>query len=164
MSEWFRVNDPLSPLHGCDVRGSEAVDENEESLGFLMIEALRRVDIFVGDRPHQLVAPEDGNLGLMIDMNQLIESPIQDDIVELVTDRPFGKCVEEYQLDRADGVALRIARFEGAIQVALDDVGGRLVRSVVFSDVSREVEVEALVSDFRLGLEVDDLLVLMNDD
>lgn len=162
-NEWFRVNDPLSPLHGCDVRGSEAVDVDEDSLGFLMIEALRRVDVFVGDRPHQLIAPKGGNLGLMIDMDQLEPSPIQNEIVEIGTDRPFGKCIEEYQLDRADGVAIRVARFETATQIALDDVDGRLARSIVLSG-HNDVTLDGLtlMVAFRDGMDVFTLVEIMS--
>lgn len=162
MSEWFRVNDQLSPLHGCDVRGSEAVDEDDESLGFLMIEALRRVDVFVGDRPHQLVAPEGGNLGLMIAIDQLEESPIQDDVVELVTDRPHGRCIEEYQLDRSDAVAMRVASFESAHQVAVDD-NGELVFTTVITGLDRDAKLEELTNAFRNGAELDDLLALTSN-
>lgn len=124
--KWYRVNDPLSPVYGCDVRGwrAEAVFGPDDAL---VVIAMRRVDIFVGDRPFQLVAPDGENLGLAVRTDQLVESPIQDEIMETGTDRPYGLCIDESEMRRADGCTIRMARFERAIQVALEDAEGNLL-------------------------------------
>lgn len=126
--------------------------------GFV-VQALRRIDVFVGDRPFQLVAGPDEDLGLIIRMEQLVKSPLQDQIVELVTDRPHGKCLDEYQLDRSDGVALRVARFEEAIQVALDDVDGVLLASTTYSGDRFQERFDSFEEHFRDGVEEDDLVL-----
>ncbi len=127
MSEarWYRVTDPLSPLCGCDVRGREHLD-------YFLIDAVRRIDIFVGDRPFQRVAPTGQDLGLMIRSIQLIESPLQDDIVELATDTPYGKFVWENEFTRPDGASLHVVEFERKRQIALR-FRGHVLKSVTSS-------------------------------
>ena len=118
---WYRVIDPLNPLFGCDVKISDSsavVSAGGSKLHWKII-AMRRVDIFVGDRPFQLIAPEGEDLGLFIDPDHLEESQIQDDVVELTTARPFGISLDEGELTRDDGLTLNVARYERAVQMAL---------------------------------------------
>lgn len=121
--KWYRVIDPLSPLYGCDLRLAPGRLNLRLSAGgvktFATIEALRRIDVFVGDRPFQLISPEHETLGLMIDAAQLENSPIQDDIVELATDRPYGNFLEENQIFRGEGECLHLVAYDDAFQVAL---------------------------------------------
>lgn len=117
--KWYRVIDPLNPLFGCDVRGEQAVDSRGNPVRFLVIEAMRRIDVFVGDRPFQLIAPEGQNLGLMIREDQLGDSPLQDDVIELSTDLPYGECLDEEHHTRADGLTVHAVTYEHAAQVAL---------------------------------------------
>lgn len=164
MTKWYRVIDPLNPLCGCDVFGDEGSNEGGNCLD---VRGLRRVDVFVGDRPYQLVAPP-GPRGLGISITNdafnwdgvLVDSPIQNEVIELVTDRPHGKCVEEYQLDRSDGVALRVARFERAVQVALDN-DSVLVTSRTYTGNDREDSYQAISDMFHDGLDVDELMAAM---
>jgi hypothetical protein len=149
---WYRVIDPLSPLYGCDVRGTS-------SEPWLTIVALRRVDVFVGNRPFQLVAPEGQSLGLLIDVEQLELSPIQTDVVELDTGRPFGRCIDESTMTRGDGLTLRIARYERAQQVALDDNRGTLLASRTFGtpDGADSPGLRAAINMFADDVAADDI-------
>lgn len=122
--KWYRVIDPLSPLYGCDVRGYDA---SEGPYGipkgtYLNVSGMRRVDIFVGDRPFQLMAPKNENLGLMVLFQQLESSPIQDEIVELSTELPYGEFLEEVEDGpRGDETEARLTcvAYEELYQIAL---------------------------------------------
>lgn len=157
--KWYRVTDPLSPLHGCDVRGEprNLVNIDMSFDRFLIVEALRRVDIFAGDRPFQLIAPDGKSLGMMIEWAQLAESPLQDDIVELATDLPYGACLDEYEAERGDEVRLHVATFERAAQVALTHKG-KLLRSETYKDLTVPNELVVLFED---GQPVDTILERM---
>lgn len=124
---WFRVNEPLSPLHGCDVKGQFRDDLKTE----LLICAVRRVDIFMGDRPFQLVAAEGSDLGLWIRANQLEPSRIQDEIVELSTTAPYGKFIKEQTISGKDQANLTVVEYEDGFQIALIYYGV-LIGSVFF--------------------------------
>lgn len=154
---WFRVIDPLSPLYGCDVRGFKKPVGNSAMTvqDFLVIEAMRRVDIFVGDRPFQLVAPSGECLGLLIDWTQLEPSPIQDEIVELSTDLPYGEFLEEV-LDEREGLQLHCVAYERAYQVALL---GTDPPSVIVSRTlqNSDDEVVRIRAAFDRGDDVDDI-------
>lgn len=154
---WYRVNDPLNPLCGSDVLTGEVGRIEGGSRKFWEVIAIRRVDVFVGDRPYQLVAPAGGSLGIMVASDGLVESPIQDEVVEIATDRPYGKCVEERDLDRSDGVRLRVVEYEQMGQVALDDADGTLAASgnVTVGGISR------LEEAFRNGSDLDEMLELL---
>jgi hypothetical protein len=157
---WYRVIDPLSPLFGCDVKGAPVVNLGLPMGEYLSISALRRVDVFVGNRPFQLVAPEGLFLGLLIDVEQLELSPIQDDVVELADDRPFGRCIDESEMTRADGLTLRIARYERGQQVALDEgLGGKLLASRTFGapDGADSTGLRAVINMFADERPVDDI-------
>lgn len=159
---WYRVNDPLNPLSGCDVRGEELsmYDKDGEPLGrFLIIAAARRVDVFMGDRPYQRVAADGQSLGLLVDSSQLVASPIQDDVVEIATDRPYGACVEERDHDRSDGLRLRVVEYELMGQVALDDTASSelIASATVPIDGMREVE-KLFVGGFEID-EVRDMIL-----
>jgi len=121
--KWYRVIDPLSPLYGCDVSGYDAfIGPHGIPEGvYVNITAMRRIDIFVGDRPFQLVAPRNENLGLLILYQHLEPSPLQNETVELATDAPNGKCLDEYEVERGDHIRLRIAYFKEVAQLALTD-------------------------------------------
>jgi hypothetical protein len=161
---WYRVNDPLSPLSGCDVRGQElsAYDKDGMALGrFLVITAARRVDVFQGDRPFQRVAAVGQTLGLLIDSSQLGASPIQDDVIELSTTSPYGRCVEERGHDRSDGLRLRVVEYELMAQVVLDDMASAMVIT------SATVALEALAfieTAFVGGAELDEVLALVAEE
>lgn len=159
---WYRVNDPLSPLSGCDVRlGPDRLDFHRRSDGALLyaiIVAVRRVDVFQGDRPYQRVSALGQDLGLMIATDRLIESPIQDDVVEIATDRPYGACVEERDHERSDGLRLRVVQYELMAQVALDDLSsGALVGSATVPLEAMEDIEEAFVE----GSDSEELLARM---
>lgn len=166
MSEvkWFRVIDPLSPLYGCDVRGfKKPVGNNQMSTqDFMAIEAMRRVDVFVGDRPFQLVAPEGETLGLLIYWGHLEPSPLQDDIVELSTELPYGEFLEEVEDGpRGDetGARLTCVAYEERYQIALkwrDEAGGTIN---VFSRTIQNShdDVVRIREAFNRGDDVDDI-------
>lgn len=162
---WFRVNDPLNPLHGCDVKVGDPFAVSTaipEGRSFAPIIAVRRVDVFQGDRPYQRISAPGADLGLMIDVTvALAESPIQDDVVELATDRPYGDLIEEYQLDRSDGVSMRVVSFTGGTQVALSESDGSLVRSMFYSGPAFQVRFELLEEAFNDGEEVEGLVLIM---
>lgn len=152
-AKWYRVIDPLNPLYGCDVEGAESLSAE----GWLRVQAMRRVDIFVGDRPFQLVAPEKGCLGVLIDMDHLEASPIQDEVVETGTDRPHGLCLDESEMTRQDGVTLRIARYERATQIALEDSEGELLATATESGEARNAWETAIIDMFERGDDQDDI-------
>lgn len=158
MSEvkWFRVIDPLSPLYGCDVRGYDAhespFDIPKET--FLTLTALRRVDVFVGDRPFQLIAPEKENLGLLVLFQQLEPSPLQDDIVELSTDLPYGEFLEEVEDARGDGAKLHCVAYEQVYQIALLHQDRLLVSRIIRND---DDEIVRIRRAFERGDDIDDI-------
>lgn len=155
--KWYRVNDPLSPLCGCDVTGIEAISWE----GWLSITALRRVDVFVGDRPFQLVAKEGEHLGLLIDTAQLVDSPFQDDVMVVGRDRPHGICLDESEMTRADGVTLRVARYERATQIALEDPDDCLLATKTETGDFKDVWETQIIARFELGDDQDDLVYML---
>jgi hypothetical protein len=128
---WFRVIDPLSPLFGCDVKLGFS-----RMLNFTSIIAMRRIDVFVGDRPFQLIAPENETLGLFIDVNQLEASPFQNETMEMSTSIPYGACIQEYETARTESdeseTVLHIVYYDNATQVALKDGSGVLSKNTFF--------------------------------
>jgi hypothetical protein len=116
---------------------------------------MRRVDIFVGDRPFQLVAPAGETLGLMIDVSHLEPSPLQDDIVELSTDLPYGEFLEEVEDGPRgdDGAKLTCVAFESLYQVAL--VHGNTVVSRTLTNENDDIV--RIREAFSRGDHVDDL-------
>lgn len=121
--KWWRVVDPLNPLSGCDVMLG-----NDTSLGgsnFHPVVGLRRLDVLVGDRPFQLRAGEGQDLGVCVDGDHLVESPVQDDLIEIGYDLPHGRCIGE-QVFSIDDTELRIADYEKATQVAYGEHDGEL--------------------------------------
>jgi hypothetical protein len=131
---WYRVNDPLNPLCGADVLTGDPGHLEGGHGTFYEVRAMRRVDVFVGDRPYQLIAPEGQSLGILVASNHLVESPIQDDVVEIATDRPYGPCVEERDHARDDGLRLRVVEYVLMSQVAVDDSDtGELLSSATVS-------------------------------
>lgn len=154
--KWFRVTDPLSPLYGCDVRGwrSQAVFGADDAL---VVTALRRVDVFVGDRPFQLIAPEGEDLGVAVRTEQLQESPLQDETVETGTDRPHGLCLDESEMTRSDGSTLRIARYERATQIAVEDTNGDLLSTRTETADVRALWEQTIVDMFERGDDIDDI-------
>lgn len=161
MPEWFRVSDPLSPLHGCDVRLGPETYSRPSGPVFQPVVAARRVDVFQGDRPYQRVAPAGQDLGIMVSVDSLRASPIQEDVIELATDRPYGDLIEEYQLDRSDGIALRVVVFTEAIQAALSDEDGSLVRSLTYTGPALQVRFELLEEAFNDGEDLEGLELIM---
>lgn len=152
--KWYRVVDPLNPLYGCDVRC--IIEPDMDTTGYSTINAMRRVDIFVGDRPFQLIAQPGKDLGLMVFRDHLEESPVQDEIVELGTDYPYGKCQGEMNLTRGDDLAVNVAKYESTNQVALLK-GGKLLKSVMLGFV----RADNLAEMFEDGRSVDDILEYM---
>jgi hypothetical protein len=161
---WFRVIDPLSPLYGCDVKLADssavAVDRGAEI--WWKVIAMRRVDIFVGDRPFQLIAPPGESLGICIDPDQLEPSPLQDETVELQTDRPNGLCLDESEMTRGDGHTLRIARYERATQVALDDGQGTLLGTRTFYGMPDDTGDERVLSMFEQNCDPDEIVAMLH--
>jgi hypothetical protein len=155
--KWYRVTDPLSPLYGSDVRGREIYSESYPDV--MCVQAMRRLDLLVGNRPFQLVAAEGDDLGIWIRLTHLQESPIQDDIVETTTDRPFGLCLNESEMTRTDGVTLRIARYEGATQIAVEDLTQGILRSATDTshpDILEEWE-KTIIGMFERGDDAADI-------
>lgn len=154
--KWYRVVDPISPLYGCDVHGCK------HSLMLmrdrLVIDAMRRVDMFIGDRPFQLVAPPGEDLGLLIKFDQLNESPLQDEIIELTTTRPFGLCLSESEVQRADGYMMRMAQYERLSQVAIEAENGDLVATATCSQKLADVWMQAFAEDG----DIDELIAQMS--
>lgn len=144
----------MNPLCGCDVKTGEEGHLVGASGKFWEVTAIRRVDVFVGDRPFQLVAPPGDSLGIMVANSHLIKSPIQEDITEIATDRPFCKCLEEREHSRGDDLVLRVAEYEGMAQVALDDTATNsvLTSATVSLEGMRQIEL-----DFAEGTGLDEL-------
>lgn len=151
---WYRVNDALNPLCGADVLTGDAGHIEGDSRTFYEVLAVRRVDVFVGDRPYQLVAPPGQSLGIMVASDNLTQSPIQDEVVEIATDRPYGAVVEERDHDRSDSLRLRVVEYELMAQVALDDTASNTVLSsaTVSLEGMRQIEL-----DFVEGSELDEM-------
>lgn len=154
---WYRVIDPLNPLCGCDVWGTQGSDNGGNTLH---VSKLRRVDVFVGDRPYQLIAPAGRTLGISVYAETyswdgiLTPSPIQDEIVELDTGTPYGKCVEERDHGRSDGFRLRVVEYELMAQVALDDTAS----GTVLTSATVSLEALPLIEDaFVGGAELDEV-------
>lgn len=160
--KWYRVIDPLSPLYGCDVSVKGGIvtylpDTMTPDRRFTTVTGLRRVDVFVGDRPFQLIAKDGEDLGLLIDRTQLEDSPIQDEIVVTGTDRPFGLCLDESEMTREDGTCLRIARYEQAIQIAVTDSDGKLLATDTSSGPERLVWEIQLIAMFERNDAAEDI-------
>jgi len=155
MSKWFRVVDPLSPLRGCDVKGNIVELGKDTSWKWLLVESVRRVDVFVGDRPFQLVGSGD-DLGVLIKISHLEESSIQDDVVEMTTDSPYGKCLSEDERTRKDGLTIRIAVFEKAAQIALEDLHGKLLATRTIRD-NPKLAVDNALDMFEAGEDEDEI-------
>ena len=158
MSEkWYRVSDPISPLYGCDVKGYE-IDSMFGPDDGMVLCALRRIDIFKGDRPFQLVAPVGEDLGIIISCDQLCLSPLQDDIVELATDLPYGRFLEESELFVSD-LVLNIVTYERAHQVALRRPPTTVVASKV--TVSGRNAVDAVRLAFEQNRPVEEIVMMI---
>jgi hypothetical protein len=159
--KWYRVIDPINPLYGCDVNGTP-LEFPEEFRGLMDVRALRRVDIFVGDRPFQLVAPEGETLGLLISTEHLGECPMQDEIVELVTDRPYGKCLNESQMKRPDGCTFSVAEYEHAVQAAILSSNSSVVATrTLFHTTDKRSSFDGVIDMFAAGVDVYEIKVFM---
>lgn len=136
-TKWWRVIDPLNPLYGCDVRLSD-VDgiyggKITSPLIWWKVVAMRRVDMVVGDRPFQLMAPDGCDLGIAIDPEQLTTSPIQEDVIEFDRGSPYGEFIQERSHRiHDDGPSLTVVRFTRALQAVLIDVDGNCMASNTF--------------------------------
>lgn len=151
---WHRVIDPLNPLFGCDVLLDWNAATTSKSQVWFSVRGMRRIDVFVGDRPFQLIAPPGENLGITINPEHLEESPLQDDIVELSTDRPFGLCLSEASVLRSDGCCFRIATFERMSQVAVDGPDGALLASATCTQEAAD----SWLTKFANGGDIDELV------
>lgn len=120
---WKRINDPLSPLFGADVRGLEIkVEENyytHNSDKWFLVTHLRRLDLIVGNKPFQLSGGDDGHIGMIISCDFLIDSPVNEDTIEFDSLPPYGKFLGERLEKRLDGLRLESARFENSVQASL---------------------------------------------
>lgn len=158
-SVWYRVVDPVNPLCGCDVRIDDAVKDDAV---YHEVVALRRVDVLVGDRPFQLRAPDGQGLGVCVAGSHLEESPIQDDVVEIAYDSPYGKCLDELSIPGPDGDQLQIARYERAIQAAYGEQDGELYATCTIRGDRREERLNEIVAAFvDRSKDVDDLKQIM---
>lgn len=157
--KWYRVIDPLNPLYGCDVSGVEALSVE----GWLNLTAMRRVDVFVGDRPFQLIAKSGEYLGVLIDCDHLALAPIQDVTMVTGTDRPHGLCLDESEMVRKDGVTLRVARYERATQIAVEDAEENLLgTSTETGDFKDEWE-RQIIALFESGAEPEDIAYALEE-
>lgn len=142
--KWYRVCEPLNPLNGCDVK------IRDDGTGLVCLCALRRVDVFVGDRPYQLR----GDLGIWIREEHLKESPIQDDIMEMATDNPYGPFVGESR-SYDNPLEMHIARYQSAIVVSLRDLEGpddaRLICSRTM--IGAPAELDAKVKELKAAFD-----------
>jgi hypothetical protein len=139
MNQWYRVIDPQSPLFGCEVRGwiSEAAIGADNAL---VVEAMRRLDMIVGDRPFQMIAAAGDNLGLAIRADQLEVSAVQEDIVEMSRESPYGKFVDEWRYDNdRSGYELQLVRYEGALQAVLRSEDGIVAKNTWISSESQDL-------------------------
>lgn len=163
--KWYRVIDPLNPLFGCDVRvrNDRAVVTKSGAKLCWEISAMRRIDVFVGDRPFQLIAPEEESLGLWIDPAHLQDSPLQDDVVELGTDLPYGECLDEEQHTRADGLTVHAVTYEHAAQVALLK-DGKLLKTRTTSGLSVPNTVLAMHEQGRTEEDILEYMATGEDD
>lgn len=157
LDTWYRVTDPLNPLYGCDVY-VVGTASGVLSGPMAVISKMRRVDIFVGDRPFQLVAPPDEVLGVMVRVGDLEVSPLQDEKVETGTDRPHGLCIDESEMTRGDGLTLRIARYELATQIAVQDPNDGLLVSRTETSELRNYWEDLVVKAFERGDDVEDIV------
>jgi hypothetical protein len=128
----------------------------------LIILAMRRVDVFVGDRPFQLIAPEGETLGLLIMQDRLEPSPLQDDIVELSTDLPYGEFLEEVEDGpRGDetGARLTCVAYEERYQIALKwrDVTSGMINVFSRTIQNTDGDVVRVREAFNRGDDVDDV-------
>lgn len=160
--KWYRVVDPLNPLHDCDVLLSGQIVRNiawadDEDEKFCRVIAMRRVDVFVGDRPFQLFAKEGEDLGLLISNACIASSPFQDEVMVTGTDRPFGLCLDESEMTREDGVMLRVARYEKAIQIALTGADGVFRATSTQTDDLREAWERLIIGMFERDDDEDDI-------
>jgi hypothetical protein len=131
--------------------------------GALIVIALRRVDVFVGDRPFQLVAREGEDLGIAVRTDQLDESPLQDETIETGTDRPHGLCIDESEMSRDDGSTLRIARYERATQIAVEDSNGDLLATRTETADYRDVWEREITRLFETGVDVDEIAYALQE-
>lgn len=150
--KWWRVVDPLNPLSGCDVKIDElSIDRS----GMHVVRALRRLDLLVGDRTYQLVNPGDdpSGIGIAVDKAHLQPSPVQDDVVEIEYDRPFGKCLSEDVIGAPsfayDGAELRVAKYENAIQVAYGEREGELYATCTLRGDDRDERFKDLLDMYK---------------
>ncbi len=158
--KWYRVTDPLSPLHGCDVTGEQTTDGIGKR-DLLCIGGVRRVDIFAGDRPFQRIAGLGKDLGLYIDASQLELSAIQDEIVELARDKPYGIFLNESNMTRnTDGHTLRIVQYERATQVALDDGENEMLghSTLLGTRVNLDAVEAVIIDDFEHNMDPMDMV------
>lgn len=124
---WYRVVDRAHPLWGLEVCGDlnnqeVVLDGSDDAL--LDVKSVRRLEVFVGDRPMQISRVR----GMWLSMDILEESPIQED-VQLEVGPPYGKCLEEDSMEigsilRTDGlgtnaVKVTVALYERAATVAV---------------------------------------------
>lgn len=154
---WYRVMDPLNPLCGADV-----LIEDEGDNGFCVVTALRRLDVLMGNRTFQLRVPEGQHLGISVLAEHLVESPIQDDVIEIAYDYPNGKCLSEATLDTGDTDELRIARYERAIQVAYGEREGELAATCTLRGDDREERLKTIIGLFEdSNFDFDNLIAAM---
>lgn len=163
MKKWYRVTERFSPLCGADVYGEQATDIGGRPVGLLAIEKIRRFDVFAGDRPFQMITPNDErNLGLFIKEDHLEESLIQDEIVEMTSrGSPYGKCLDEFSLERKfiDGVTIHVVIYENLKQVALLNDGKKVLstNALLFRGVDK------LMDAFVDNASLDELILLMKE-
>lgn len=125
---WYRLIDRAHPLWGLEVcgrlvlgnlyrRGTDLL-EDEENFEAIEVTAVRRLDVFVGDKVLQV--PE--VRGMYLSCKLLERSPVQED-VELSFDSPYGKCLVESSRLVEDGrvtfIELNYVIYEQAVTVVL---------------------------------------------
>lgn len=157
---WYRVINRFSPLYGCDVFGYTV---NVNSSEFLLVRKLRKIDVVVGDRPLQLVSAPEEDLGILIDMTHVEISPIQDDVVEISSTLPHGKCLDEVELVREDlNAILRCAFYEDASQISLEDnVTGKIFKKTFTGENHGELADNVILSFDTAENTFDDIVSLI---
>lgn len=152
---WYRVVDRAHPLWGLEVCGDldnddPVTDGCDEPL--LHVLAVRRLDVFVGDRAFQIPRVK----GMYLSLEILELSPVQDDVIELDTSSPYGKCLVEGTLAPQKGFLLTYALYERAVTVSLttDDLIDRDRRKMA-SETFMGRYVEAQVVDAARSFQGD---------
>lgn len=122
---WYRVVEATNPLSGCDVLCDEEMFSKSY---YCPVYGVRRIDVFVGDRPFQMVSADPSvDMGIAIHAGHMKLSSIQHRSITLSTDRPNGLCILEKEWEDGKRI-VRYAEYEnGRSQVSVSIDGSTTV-------------------------------------